>query len=370
MLFDFETCYAAVKNRDSRYDGAFFTGVSSTGIFCRPVCPAVTPKPENCEFYPSAAAAMVAGYRPCLRCRPESAPNSPAWNGVKTTVKRALTLINQGALDAHTVSHLADRLGISERYLRRLFSKYVGASPKAVARTRRVMLAKRLISDSTDSMTTVAYKAGFSSVRQFNDTFHKLYGVPPGTLRRLPHSIPLQKMKTSIKKLVSTIYKSPIKVIGEILMIADGGQLCFLDFADNDERVERLLGRRYGDYEITQQADVLGMQSRMARYFSGDWQAFADLKSEHLATAGTPFQQRVWDSLKTIPVGEAISYRQLASAIQQPQAVRAAANANANNPLAIIIPCHRVIGNDGSLRGYAGGIDRKAWLLNHEGFSI
>ncbi|WP_423907835.1 bifunctional transcriptional activator/DNA repair enzyme AdaA [Candidatus Spongiihabitans sp.] len=153
MLFDFETCYAAVKNRDARYDGVFFTGVSSTGIFCRPVCPAVTPKPENCEFYLSSVAAMAAGYRPCLRCRPESAPNSPAWNGVKTTVKRALTLIDQGALDNHTVSELAERLGISDRYLRRLFSKHVGASPRDVARSRRVLLAKRLISDSADSMT-------------------------------------------------------------------------------------------------------------------------------------------------------------------------------------------------------------------------
>ena len=183
MLLDFETCYDAVKNRDAQYDGVFFTGVSSTGIFCRPVCPAVTPKPENCEFYLSSAAAMHAGYRPCLRCRPESAPNSPAWNGVKTTVKRALTLIDQGALDHHAVSELAERLGISERYLRRLFSRHVGASPSAVARSRRVLLAKRLIADSADSMTTVAHKAGFSSVRQFNDAFHKVYGARPSALR-------------------------------------------------------------------------------------------------------------------------------------------------------------------------------------------
>jgi AraC family transcriptional regulator of adaptative response / DNA-3-methyladenine glycosylase II len=188
MNYDFDTCYSAVKNRDSRYDGAFFTGVSSTGIFCRPICPAVTPKPANCAFYPSSAAALEAGFRPCLRCRPETAPNSPAWNGVKTTVKRALTLIDQGVLDTQSVHDLADRLGVSDRYLRRLFAKYVGASPKAVARSRRVLLAKRLISDSEDSMTTVAHKAGFRSVRQFNDTFHKLYGVPPSQLRKL-HSL-------------------------------------------------------------------------------------------------------------------------------------------------------------------------------------
>ena len=142
MELNFETCYSAVEARDTRYDGLFFTGVSSTGIFCRPICPAVTPKPDNCEFYSSAAAALEAGYRPCLRCRPESAPNSPAWNGVKTTVKRALNLIDQGALDNNTVNELAERLGVSDRYLRRLFSRYVGVSPKAVARSRRVLLAR------------------------------------------------------------------------------------------------------------------------------------------------------------------------------------------------------------------------------------
>lgn len=184
MQFDFDTCYRAIKNRDSRYDGLFFTGVSSTGIFCRPICPAVTPKPKNCNFLPSAAAALEAGYRPCLRCRPETAPNSPAWNGVKTTVARALKLIDQGVLDNCTVAELSDRLGVTDRYLRRLFSKYVGASPKAVARSRRVLLAKKLISDSKDSMTDIAYKAGFRSVRQFNDTFSKLYGVPPSALRK------------------------------------------------------------------------------------------------------------------------------------------------------------------------------------------
>ncbi len=173
-----------------------------------------------------------------------------------------------------------------------------------------------------------------------------------------------------MKQLDSAIYKSPIDGIGEILMIVDGDQLCFLDFADNDERVERLLRRRYGNFEITRKANVLNMQSRMDRYFSGDWKAFDDLKSGQIAADGTVFQQRVWNSLKTIPVGEAISYRQLANAIKQPKAVRAVANANANNPLAIIIPCHRVIGKDGSLRGYAGGTGRKAWLLNHEGFNI
>ena len=184
MNLNFDTCYTAVRNRDPGFDGQFFTGVRSTGIFCRPVCPAVTPKPENCDFYPSAAAALEAGFRPCLRCRPETAPNSPAWNGVKTTVKRALNLIDQGELDTGSVADLAERLGVTDRYLRQLFNKYVGASPQSVARARRVLEAKRLISDSSDNLTDVAFKSGFRSVRQFNDTFQKLYGVPPSKLRK------------------------------------------------------------------------------------------------------------------------------------------------------------------------------------------
>ena len=181
---DFEDCYRAVKDRDPSFDGRFFTGVSSTGIFCRPICPAVTPKAKNCEFYPSAAAALEAGYRPCLRCRPETAPNSPAWNGVKTTVRRALKLIDQGALDEQDIESFSERLGIGSRHLRRLFSKYVGASPVQVARARRVLLAKRLITDTDHSMTEIAHRAGFASVRQFNYTFDKLYGRSPTELRR------------------------------------------------------------------------------------------------------------------------------------------------------------------------------------------
>ena len=184
MSLDFETCYRAVKNRDFRYDGRFFTGVTSTGIFCRPVCPAVRPKSAHCRFFPSAAAAIGAGFRPCLRCRPESAPHSPAWNGVKATVSRALQLIDQGALEWHSVAQLAARLGVGDRYLRRLFAQYVGASPKAVEQTRRTLLAKRLITDSDSSMTDIAHAAGFRSIRQFNDTFRKLYGRPPTALRK------------------------------------------------------------------------------------------------------------------------------------------------------------------------------------------
>ena len=190
MNTDPNICYRAVKSRDARFDGRFFTAVTSTGVFCRPVCPAITPKRENCQFYENAAAAMSAGFRPCLRCRPEAAPGGPAWNGVSTTVNRAIRLINEGALDGGSVEELAARLGIGDRHLRRLFMDHVGVGPKAVAQTRRVLFAKKLVNETRLPLTEIALAAGFGSVRRFNSTFQKLYGRPPGELRRLNQQQP------------------------------------------------------------------------------------------------------------------------------------------------------------------------------------
>jgi len=185
MDYDSKTCYRAVKSRDGRFDGRFFTGVISTGIFCRPVCPATTPKQKNCLFFANAAAAMHAGFRPCLRCRPEAAPGGPAWNGVSTTVKRALRLIDEGALDSASVDDLAAKLGVGERHLRRLFMEYVGVGPKAVAQTRRVLFAKKLVNETALPLTEIALAAGFGSIRRFNSTFQKIYARPPRDLRRM-----------------------------------------------------------------------------------------------------------------------------------------------------------------------------------------
>ena len=214
-------------SRDARFDGQFFVGVRTTGIYCRPICPAVAPKSENVTFYPSAAAASEAGLRPCLRCRPECAPGTPAWNGTSTTVQRGLRLISNGALDEGSIEQLADRLGVTSRHLRRLFNKHLGASPVAVAHTQRMLQAKRLIDQSPLAladvtsrhlrrlftkhlgasplavahtqrlqfakrlidqtnlpMTHVAAAAGYGSVRRFNDTFRRIYGRSPRELRR------------------------------------------------------------------------------------------------------------------------------------------------------------------------------------------
>ena len=180
-----EACYRAIQTRDARFDGKLFVGVTSTGIYCRPVCPARTPKFEHCRFFVSAPAAQVAGFRPCLRCRPETAPEVASWRGTSNTVSRALALIAEGALDGEeNVSALAARLGVGERQLRRLFGKHLGASPLAVAQTRRVLFAKQLLHETQLPVTQVALAAGFGSVRRFNETFQALFGRSPSALRR------------------------------------------------------------------------------------------------------------------------------------------------------------------------------------------
>lgn len=179
-------CYRALESRDARFDGRLFVGVSSTGVYCRPICSARTPKFEYCSFYSSAAAAQEAGFRPCLRCRPEIAPELASWRGTSNSVLRALALIAEGALDGpgKSVDKLAARLGIGERQLRRLFIEHLGAAPISVAQTRRVLFAKQLIHDTRIPMTEVALAAGFSSQRRFNEIFLNLFHRPPRALRR------------------------------------------------------------------------------------------------------------------------------------------------------------------------------------------
>lgn len=184
MDLDHDACYRAIELRDARFDGRFFTAVKTTGIYCRPVCPARTPRSENVTFYPTAAAAHEAGFRPCLRCRPETAPDTGAWRGTSNTASRALALIELGALDEDSVDALADRLGVGERHLRRLCRQHLGVSPVAVAQARRVLLAKQLIHETSLPMTEIAFAAGFGSIRRFNETFLALFGRAPGTLRR------------------------------------------------------------------------------------------------------------------------------------------------------------------------------------------
>jgi AraC family transcriptional regulator, regulatory protein of adaptative response / DNA-3-methyladenine glycosylase II len=185
MDLDVDACYRAFSTRDARFDGRLFAGVRTTRTYCRPICSARMPKRENMTFYPTAAAAQETGFRPCLRCRPEAAPEFAAWRGTSNTVSRALALIDAGALDEAGIDRLAERLGVGERQLRRLFRQHLGASPVSVAQTRRVLLAKQLIHETRLSMADVALASGFGSIRRFNEIFQRLFGRPPGALRRV-----------------------------------------------------------------------------------------------------------------------------------------------------------------------------------------
>jgi AraC family transcriptional regulator of adaptative response / DNA-3-methyladenine glycosylase II len=200
MYLDRMVCDRARKSRDARFDGKFFIAVKTTRIYCRPICPARSPKDENVTYYPTAAAAEAAGYRPCLRCRPEASPGTPAWNGTSSIVSRGLRLIGEGALDRDGVEPLADRLGVTARHLRRLFIRHLGATPLEVALTRRVQSAKKLLDETRLPLAQVALAAGFGSLRRFNGEIRRTYSRTPTELRRLArrtHPPPLAKKQAS-----------------------------------------------------------------------------------------------------------------------------------------------------------------------------
>ncbi|MFI5832454.1 AlkA N-terminal domain-containing protein [Micromonospora sp. NPDC051300] len=183
MELDFERCYRAVDSRDPRFDGWFYTGVTSTGIYCRPSCPAMTPKRQNVRFFPSAAAAQGAGLRACRRCRPDAAPGSPQWDVRADLVGRAMRLIADGVVDRDGVPGLATRLGYTERHLHRMLREELGAGPLALARAQRAQTARILVETTGLGLAEVAFAAGFGSVRQFNETVREVYGVTPSELR-------------------------------------------------------------------------------------------------------------------------------------------------------------------------------------------
>ncbi|MBW8192235.1 helix-turn-helix domain-containing protein [Neiella marina] len=188
-----EQCRQARLARDARFDGRFFVAVKTTGIFCRPICPASPPLEENVSYFAHAATALHQGFRPCLRCRPDSAPQSYAWRGVETTVQRAIALINQGALQHQTLAKLSERLGVSDRHLRQLFQRFIGISPKQFEASRRLLLAKQLLHQSHLPITQIALASGFNSVRRFNDAFTSTLQLQPRQIRRrqeVPSTVP------------------------------------------------------------------------------------------------------------------------------------------------------------------------------------
>ena len=334
--------YRAMAERDARLDGAFFTAVKTTGIFCRPGCPARTPKRENVEFFASAHEAACAGYRPCRRCRPlEPAGAAPEW-------QRGLVADQEREPGRRwTAADLRAR-GLEPSRVRRWFQRHHAVSFHAYARARRVGNALGHLGGGAPIART-AFENGYESVSAFYAAVKQLSGTTPAGGRTKP-VVRLERIQTPL---------------GPMLAAATDEALCLLEFVDRpmlETQLERVQKRLHavlvpGPTQVIRQAE-----RELAEYFAGERLKF----TIPLSVPGTPFQQRVWDALRAIPYGGLRSYAAQARAVGAPQSVRAVAHANGDNRIAIVIPCHRVVGSDGALTGYGGGLWRKQRLLELE----
>ncbi|NDJ52890.1 MAG: bifunctional transcriptional activator/DNA repair protein Ada [Chloroflexi bacterium] len=342
MLASPEEYYQALLNKDADYEGIFYVGVRSTGIFCRPTCPARKPKFENCEFYPNAQEALLAGYRPCKRCQPLSYPNQES-----ETIRQLVAAVEADP-EHHWRNADLRTLHIDPSTARRQFKQRFGMTFIEYARARRLGLAMKQIRSGT-TVIDAQLAAGYESGSGFRDAFSRIMGAAPS-------------QADQTKVLHAAWIDTPL---GPMIAMGDVEALYLLEFVDRrglEREVERLRQRHKVGIVPGSNAILSQIEAELSHYFAGDRATF----KTPLADLGTPFQQAVWEQLIAIPPGQTRSYAQIAAAIDQPSAVRAVARANGANQLAIIIPCHRVIGSNGDLTGYGGGIARKRWLLEHE----
>ena len=332
----------AFAERDPAYEGVFFVAVRTTRIFCRPTCAARRPRPENVEFYPSARDAAAAGYRPCRRCRPlEPRGEPPAW------LRGLLADVDHDPSRRWTEADLRER-GIDPGRVRRWFKARHGMTFHAYLRARRLGLALGNIRLGGD-LTETAYDAGYESPSGFRDAFARHFGDAPGRSR-------------GAALVVTTRILSPL---GPMVAAATEEGVCLLEFADRRmletqiRRLRKLLDARFAPGE---NEHLVRLGEELGEYFAGERRRF----DVPLVLRGTEFQRAVWQGLAAIPYGDTVSYETLARRIGRPAAVRAVGRANGDNRLAILLPCHRVVGHDGKLVGYGGGLWRKEALLGHE----
>jgi AraC family transcriptional regulator of adaptative response/methylated-DNA-[protein]-cysteine methyltransferase len=332
----------AFLNRDASYDGVFVTAVATTGIFCRPSCTARKPRPENVDFFPAARDALTAGYRPCLRCRPlEPAGSAPTW------VEDLLADVENDPEQRWTDDDLRRR-GLHPDRVRRWFQQHHGMTFHAYSRARRLGLAMGRIRHGLD-VTTSAFDHGFESLSGFNDAFKRLFGTSPG-----------RAGSTSV--VTMTRYLSPL---GPMLVGATDQAVCLLEFADRrmlQTQLRRLAERLDSSFAPGTNPVIDLAVGELKAYFNGDLDRF----TMPIRASGTDFQAVVWDQLLEIPYGTTVSYGDVARALGRASAVRAVARAVGDNRIAIVVPCHRVVGADGRLTGYGGGLWRKQKLLDHE----
>ena len=328
----------AYLERDASYNGVFFVAVRTTAIFCRPTCPARKPQPKNVEYFPTARAALFAGYRPCKRCRPLSPDDRPEW--VSTLLAQVERDPNSRITDAEL-----KRRGIDPATARRYFLGQFGMTFQAYTRARRLAGALTRIREGAE-LDSVVFDSGYDSHSGFRDAFIRTFGKTPGRGRE------------GECVFVSWV-RSPL---GPLVAGATADGVCLLEFTDR-----RMLETQFATVRRLFSGPIVPgsnphldlLERELAEYFSGALKSF----SVPLVYPGSPFQRRVWHELLTIPYGETRSYEQIATAIEKPKAVRAVGHANGLNRIAIVIPCHRVINKDGNLGGYGGGLRRKEFLL-------
>jgi len=341
MPLDEENWYVALTERDPDYEGVFYVGVRTTGVFCRPTCPARPPKRENCEFFANAQAALLASYRPCQRCRPLSHPNETS------EVVRLLVAAVERAPDQRWREADFDALHVHASTARRQFKRRFGMTFVEYARARRLGAAFKAIR-AGERVIMAQLDAGYESGSGFRDAFARIIGAPPAS--------------TMARALFAAWLDTPL---GPMVAIGDEAALYLLEYADRrglDRQIEQVRVRAAAGVVPGRTAPIAQIERELAAYFDGSSMRFAT----PLARIGSAFQNAVWDALVAIPPGHTRSYAELARAIGRPEAVRAAARANGANQFAIVIPCHRVINANGALCGYGGGLPRKRWLLDHE----
>jgi AraC family transcriptional regulator of adaptative response/methylated-DNA-[protein]-cysteine methyltransferase len=334
--------HQACLRRDASYDGIFFVAVRTTGIFCRPSCPARKPRPAHVDFFPTPKAAVLCGYRPCKRCRPlETDGRAPAW------VQQLLDRVEHAPAARIGDADLR-AMGIDPARARRYFRRCYGMTFQAYHRARRMGHALRQIRRGTD-LTQVALGHGYDSNSGFRDAFERTFGQPPGRGR-------------DAACLVTHALETPL---GPLVAAASPTALCLLEFADGRATAACAaeLPKVFGCTVVPGTNEhIERLRVELAQYFAGKLRAF----TVPLDYPGTAFQQAVWKQLLRIPYGQTISYEDLARRIDRPRAQRAVGMANHHNRIAIVIPCHRVVNKSGALGGYGGGLWRKQFLLELE----
>ncbi|WP_341357894.1 trifunctional transcriptional activator/DNA repair protein Ada/methylated-DNA--[protein]-cysteine S-methyltransferase [Rossellomorea sp. y25] len=334
--------YQALIEKRTEYDGVFYVGVKTTGVFCRPTCPARKPKFENCEFYETAQQALLASFRPCKRCQPLTYPNS-----ISDVVKKLVE-----AVESNPEKRWKDKdfqeLSIDASTARRQFKKRFGMTFVEYARARRMGLAMKHIRSGA-MVIDAQLTTGYESSSGFRDAFSRIMGTAPA----MSHQHQILKAAWVDTKL------------GPMIGISDEEALYLLEFVDRrglEKEVERMREKTKAAIIPGTTEPLRSIEKELNAYFEGALSIF----QTPLKITGTPFQENVWRELQRIPCGQTRSYTEIAENICSPAAVRAVARANGCNQLAIIIPCHRVIRTNGDLAGYAGGLTRKKWLIEHE----